>query len=240
MENALRPLGFIDAFYEGGAAAWARVDEWSDMDLYVVVEDGKAEEAFQAIEAALGRLGPIEETYVVTGLHSVGLSQKFYRLRNTSPFLLIDMAVLTRSAPEKYMQPEIHGRNVVHFDKTGVTEALPLDMEGFEAQMRERLVTLKRRTEMFHVEVSKELNRQHWVEALHIYRAYVLGPLVTVLSMVHRPMHHEFGMQYVYHELPEKVVSRLERLAFVSDPEDLRERYKEALEWFREVAAALG
>ncbi len=27
---ALRPLGLVDTSFEGGAAAWGRVDEWSD------------------------------------------------------------------------------------------------------------------------------------------------------------------------------------------------------------------
>ncbi len=36
------------------------------------------------------------------------------------------------------------------------------------------------------------------------------------------------------------ILRRLERLSFVSGPENLRERNDEALRWFREVAATLG
>ncbi len=240
LEAALRPLDYVDAFYEGGAAAWRRIDPWSDVDLYVIVEDGRTEEAFATIEASLERLAPIEGTYVVEGLHSEGLAQKFYHLRGTSPFLLIDMAVLTRSAPEKYLEPEVHGENVVLFDKTGVTEVPPLDRDAFEAKRRARLAQLRERTGMFHVNVEKDLNRGHGVEALFGYWMYVLLPLLEVLRMEHGPLHHAFGTRYVYDELPPEVVQRVEELAFARDAEDLREKYREALQWFREVASRAG
>ena len=36
---ALKPLDYVHAFWEGGAAALNRIDEWSDIDLYLDVDD---------------------------------------------------------------------------------------------------------------------------------------------------------------------------------------------------------
>ena len=40
---SLEPLNFVYAFWEGGAAAFNRVDEWSDIDLFIVVDDDISE-----------------------------------------------------------------------------------------------------------------------------------------------------------------------------------------------------
>ena len=54
--DALKPIEYVLAFWEGGAAAFNRVDEWSDIDLYLVVDDKKVDETFVAFEKALKSL----------------------------------------------------------------------------------------------------------------------------------------------------------------------------------------
>jgi len=50
LAEALKPLDYVHAFYEGGAAAFNRIDEWSDLDLYLVVDEEKVNETFVAVE----------------------------------------------------------------------------------------------------------------------------------------------------------------------------------------------
>jgi len=57
--------------------------------------------------------------------------------------------------------------------------------------------------------------------------------------MKHGPVHYDFRMRYVHRELPPEVLRRLERLAFVRDPDDLAAKYEEALAWFREAIGAI-
>ncbi|MEE9593039.1 MAG: hypothetical protein V3W28_05610 [Thermoplasmata archaeon] len=239
LDRRLRPLPYADAFWEGGAAAWGRVDAWSDIDLYTVVEEKKVSDVLGVIEEALSDLSPIQQTYVVTWPPSAGIAQRFYRLRDASPFLLVDLAVLARSAPDKFLEPEVHGQNVVYFDKTGVTEVPSLDQKAFDRKLSDRLDKLKETVEMFHPSVEREIHREHWIEGFDTYRAYVLGPLIEVLRMKHGPLHHDFRTKYVYHELPVNVANRLEGLTFVEASTDLLEKYGEALRWFREVVAEL-
>jgi len=46
-------------------------------------------------------------------------------------------------------------------------------------------------------------------------------------------------MRYVYRELPSEVLRRLERLAFVKDPDEFAAKDEEALAWFREAIDAV-
>src|SRR5690348_9403071 len=63
MITALKPLEYVHAFWEGGAAAFGRVDEWSDIDAYLLVDDAKIADAFLAVEKALESVSPIRQKY---------------------------------------------------------------------------------------------------------------------------------------------------------------------------------
>ena len=39
LEDTLKPLDYVQAMWQGGAAAFNRVDAWSDIDLVVLAED---------------------------------------------------------------------------------------------------------------------------------------------------------------------------------------------------------
>jgi predicted nucleotidyltransferase len=48
--TTLEPIDFVLAFWQGGSAAHGFTDEWSDLDIGVIVEDGYVEETFLMVE----------------------------------------------------------------------------------------------------------------------------------------------------------------------------------------------
>ena len=54
--ETLKPIDFVQAFFEGGAAAFNRIDEWSDIDVYLIVDDDKVSQTFQVAEETLKML----------------------------------------------------------------------------------------------------------------------------------------------------------------------------------------
>jgi hypothetical protein len=237
LANALRPLGYVHAFYEGGAIAFGRVDEWSDIDLYLIVDEAKTSEAFLAVEEALKSVSPVKQKYEVAQLPWPGVSQAFYKLENASEYLIIDLAVLKLDSPEKFLQSEIHGNSVFYFNKLDKLCIPPLDRDAFAEKISERLKRLQARFGMFGNFVQKEINRGNFLEAVDLYYTLVLGSLVEVLRMKHNPVHYDFRMRYVHYELPAEVVAKLERLYSVKNVRELQSKYYEASEWFRKAAS---
>ena len=237
--NALEPLGFVYAFWEGGAAAFNRVDEWSDIDLYLVVDDKKVDETFLAVEKALISLSPIEQKYEVLHPPSLGLSQTFYRLQGTSEYLLIDLAVLRSRSPDKFLEPEIHGNAIFYFNKSIKLKPPPLDKNAYVRKLQERLERLKARFTMFNSFVQKEINRGNHLEALDFYNAYTIAILVAALRIRYNPFHHNFRMHYIHYELPSEIITKLEHLCFVRDEKDLQEKYNEATYWLHEIMSEI-
>jgi hypothetical protein len=235
LTSSLKPLHYIHAFWEAGAISWNRVDEWSDIDLYIAVNDDKVEDTFQAVERALKSLSPIKQKYDVPETGFPGVSQAFYKLENTSEYLIIDLAVLKLSAPDMFLEPEMHGNPLFHFNKSSCIKVPSLDKETFNKKLGARMAKLQARIDMFNNFVQKEINRRNFLEAIEMYYNITLASLVEALRMKHYPIHYEFRMRYVHYEFPQKVISRLQTLYLVKDFDDLREKYREATIWFHET-----
>jgi predicted nucleotidyltransferase len=233
--NALKPLDYVHAFYEGGAAAFNRIDKWSDIDLYLIVDDDKVNEVFLVVEKTLESLSPIKQKYEVPQLPWPGVSQAFYRLEDASEYLIIDLAILKLNSPDKFLEPEIHGNVVFYFSKNDKVKLPRLDRNSFIKKLDERVQRLQARFNMFSNFVQKEINRGNNLEALDLYHALTLVMLVEALRIKYNPFHYDFKMRYVHYELPPETTMKLEHLYFVKDQEDLQEKYFQANKWFNET-----
>lgn len=239
IKAALLPVPFAIAMWEGGAASFGRIDEWSDIDLQVAAQDGHVEEIFPIVERAVAELSPIDLKYELPRPSWHGHLQNFYRLRDASPYLLIDLVVMRVSAPEKFLQPEIHGSAIRHFDKANVLRAPRFDQAAFDARLKDRVESLRVTFELFRPLTLKELNRGNAIEAVAFYQSWVLRPLVEVLHIRHAPFHYNFNTRYVQHDLPKPVLDKLQPLYFVRDPKDLRAKREEAENWFHETLSQI-
>ena len=232
LRERLEPLDFVLAMWEGGAAAFGRVDEWSDIDLQVAAQDERVGEVLPIVEATLLSLSPIDIRYEIPRPTWHGHAQTFYRLGNASKYLLIDFVVLKQSSPLKFLEPEIHGTVVVHFDKANIVRADPLDRAALNAKLKERLVALRMTFDLFQILTLKELERRNDIEALSFYQGYTLRPLVEALRIRFAPTRYNFHTRYVQYDLPADVVQKLQALFYVKDAADLRAKREEAERWF--------
>ncbi|MFQ6065086.1 MAG: hypothetical protein ACE5L6_06390 [Candidatus Bathyarchaeia archaeon] len=233
--DALEPLDYVHAFWEGGAAAFDRIDEWSDIDLYLVVDDKKVDETFLAVEKALKSLSNTKQKYDVTHPPESGIFQAFYRLEGANEYLIVDLAVFKLSSPDKFLEPEIHGNAVFYFNKSDRIKLPTLDKNALVKKLQNRLKRLQARFEMFNNFAQKEINRGNHLEAIDFYRAITLASLVEALRIRHKPVHYDFRMHYIHYELPIDVVSKLKDLFFVENEKDLQAKYREGTKWFHEV-----
>ena len=232
LQSALEPLDYVFAMWEGGAAAFNRVDEWSDIDLQFDVDDAYVADTFAVIERTLETLSPIDLKYKTPQLPWQGMAQWFYRLKHASPYLLTDTVVIQHSAPDKLLTSEIHGQAKFYFDKARVSQVAPLDQTDWNKRLRDRLAALRVTFEMYQILTLKELNRGNTLEALAFYSGYTLRPLVEVLRMRYDPTRHNFHTRYLHYNLPADVVQQLESLYFVVNADDIRAKRVLAEKWF--------
>lgn len=235
LENALQPLPYVQSMYQGGAAAFNRADQWSDIDLMVIVDDDHIPDTVAVFEKVLRDLSPVELRYELPQPTWHGHWQAFYILRDAGPFLMIDLCILKASNTNRFLEKEIHGDAVIHFDKTGLVKSPPLNAEAHFKQIKTRLETVRVTFELFQSLTQKELNRGNRIEAFTFYQAYTVRPLIEVLRMQYDPARYNFHTRYIYHYFPREVVQRLEPLFFVVDAQQLQTRLEEAQQFFHEA-----
>jgi hypothetical protein len=237
--KALEPLNYIHSFWEGGAAAFNRIDEWSDIDLYLVVDDNKVDETFFAVEKVLKSLSPIKQKYEVVHPLQSGVFQAFYKLEEASQFLIVDLAVLVLSSPDKFLEPEIHGNVVFYFNKSDRVKRPTLDKDALIEKLQERLERLQAKFDMFNNFVQKEINRGNHLEALDLYYSLTLAALVEALRIRYNPVHHDFKMRYIHYEFPSEIIEGLKHVYFVKDERELQEKYRVAADWFYKIISEI-
>ncbi len=237
--NALEPLDYVHAFWEGGAAAFNRIDEWSDIDLYLVVDDEKVDKTFLSVEKALTSLSSIKQKLEVPHPTQSGLFQAFYSLEDANEYLVVDLAVLKAGSPDKFLKPEIHGEAVFYFNKSDKVKPPSLDRDVLIRKLQARLERLQARFNMFSNFVQKEINRGNHLEAINFFNALILATLVETLRIRYNPVHHDFKMHYIHYELSPDVIKKLKHLYFVKDENDLQEKYHKAVKWFQEIMSEI-
>lgn len=239
MRHAVEDDAAALALMEGGSTAFGRGDEWSDVDLYLVVEDGTAERFLGTVESALTNAFGIIARHVEPQPTWHGHHQIVYRLRGASPYLLVDLCVMERSRLGRERSRIRHGDPVVFFDKADVTSFEEPSVADLRQKLRARVEAITSSFHMFQTFVTKNIARKQAGEAVAYYSAYTLRPLNELLRIRHDPHRHDYGVRYVKYDLPNDVAERISALFLVRDLDDLAAKHAEAVRWFDETLATL-
>jgi hypothetical protein len=237
--GVLEEKDYALAMWEGGAAGFNRVDQWSDLDVQGIVKDGFVEQAFEDVEAALADLTGTDYRFCLPEPTWHGHSQCFYRFKDASPYLILDLVFMQEnSEADRFMQFKTHGEPLVWFDKAGLVVEEPLDVEGMIEKMKAAVESARMRYDLFWIMTMKEVHRRNDIEAFIYYFNFVIRPLHEVLRITYSPARY-FYNRYPHYDLPEEVAGRLARFFYIRDLEDLVEKFEAARGWFDEVVVGV-
>lgn len=221
------------AGWEGGSAAFDRIDAYSDIDLeYLVTDDASFDDLYASAERALETVSPILASHTP-------LLGRYYRLKDADEFLLVDLVFLRVGNPDRRAETERHGTKRALFDKGTWLRPTPLDEGALAIGRARRLGELKTWFPMSQVFVRKAILRGQHVEAVQAYWACTLRPLADMLRMRYAPARWDFGMRYLDRDLPANVYGRVRELALVTDLEDLEIKRARASAWGTELLREL-
>lgn len=227
----LRSYPQVNIIAEGGAKAFNRYDELSDIDLMVDAEDGTVGETVKMFENFLDKLAGISSVYSVA--EQKEKQHKFYKLKDTDKFSIIDLFIIERSNPAKEMEKHIHGDLVIHYDKYDFMKDQTYDKESFQKKINEFEKKSKSVFEFFLYQTEKEILRGHYIDALAYYFDLTLKPLIRSLRVKYNPVHYNFELRYLYDEFPKNIVKEIELLLSITDIDDLKRKLKLAEEIYK-------
>lgn len=230
---ATEPAPWAIALWEGGSASFDRLDEGSDLDIGLAVDDAHVADGFAAVEGALTTVDPIEatwESFPVTDIKP----QRYYRLTSG---LIVDVGVLPASTPplSRFVDRRRHGVPKVEFDRAGWTDDVPVSEQDLAERLAGRRTWLAAQFAVCSGLALKSARRGEAAEAVAFYHAFVMRPIVELLRIRHDPWRHDFGVRYLRFDLPEPDRERVYRLWMVADLDALRAQHAEASAWFAEL-----
>jgi hypothetical protein len=213
---AIADLPWAHAAWLGGSDATGRLDRFSDIDLVVAVDDDRIEEAFSVVRACLQTLSPIDLEWRVPSPTFHGHEQVFYRLRDADPHHMVDFVPMKLSAPPptRFLDRERHGVPVVLFDRVDFCATVPMDQPSIEQRRRTRLERIRVTFPLLQPLVTRAVARGQPADAAYWYMQLTLLPTVEILRMLHAPDRFDFGMRYLYDDLPPEVYAQVCALVF--------------------------
>jgi hypothetical protein len=221
----------VRAAWLGGSDASGRTDRWSDVDIQLIVEDDRIEEAYACVHAALEALSPIELRHRFPMPTWHGHEQEILKLAASDPWSIVDLVIMAQSHPDRFLERARHGEPLTLLDRDGLVVPAPLDRDAHLTRLRARLATLRVTFPLFQSFVTKAALRGHVADAMHEYQTCTLRPLIELLRMRHCPERFDYGPRYLDRDLPASLREAVEALVFVPTVE--------AIESFRHRAAAL-
>ena len=235
----LEPRGAVLAMWEAGSHAFARDDEFSDLDIGLLATNDGVDAAWKAIDDAFETIGGVKLRWCQTAHIFKGMEQRVYQPRAANRWLQVDIGLFPESVEYLYNEIERHGKATVLFDKTNRLAPPKFDHEKHLREMRDalqqELMKWRSHSDFFR----KELARGRHVDAFGFYIGLCIRPLLAVLGMLHRPQRWDYGFRYVKEDMPADVVARLDRLLYVAEPELLEGRLVEATAMFEDAVAQL-
>ncbi len=229
----------ILAVWEGGSAATGRLDEYSDLDLSIVVEDDAIEKIFAAFDTWIEKTFGIIHKYRVPEPTWHGLSQCFYDVDKVTPFVYLDIDLIKRSLPHKMMETDRHGHGVLWFDRIGVYNPAPSPREEIKERGHRLFSSITQTDFLTMIEVEKGLARGHFIDVFPTYMAFVQRHLGVALNLKYRPEKADFGTRYGRVEYGKKDAALLENAMQARGIDELRRQYAIVKRRYQELISEL-
>lgn len=230
LKNELNALLFnqkdVYAAFEGGSKATGYDDDYSDLDLLVITSDDGVEQVFMAFESYLQEKYGIIRKYRVPEPTWHGFSQCFYLIGMMPELFYIDFAIAKVSVPDKFTDPERHGKGNLWFDKGNYYQVI-LETDDQIHKRCKRFYQLVTESDfLIEIEILKNIKRGRYIEAYPFYYQFITRQLGVMLNLKHRRNKVDFGIRYAYRDYDPKDLELIVKCLKPKDINDLKENFQ--------------
>lgn len=215
----------VYAFWLEGSHAHGIADEYSDIDLWFDVEDGKEDNILCSIRDIVSAIAPIDYDQQAANPHPQ-IWQSVLHLTGTPEFMRLDICIQSHSRDICFAEGFVDQKIKVLFDKCGIIRYSATDWQALKNEQFARAKELMSSYTIAQSNLRKELARRNFLEALNYYHNDILKPLIEVLRIRHQPTKQEFHLKHIYRDLPEDIISIMEDLYAVKCLEDIEAKWR--------------
>lgn len=236
IKNKFITMDEVHAYWLEGADSLNAVDEYSDIDIWLDVEDGYEDRVFVLAEEELSKLGKLDFKYSIKHAHPK-IHQNYYHIEGTSQYLIIDFCIQSHSRDKnevRFIEGDILEFPKVIFDKSNVITILK-DEEKVDISLIKDIISEIKAKYNQHSRVIKYVERDNYPEAFIYYLKYVADPLVQLMRAKYTPKYHYLHFIHISNHIPKEEVKLIEYYYQISSLEDIRTKTEKAQETCNEL-----
>lgn len=228
LQKSLSERTDVHAFWVEGSVPQGYADKYSDIDLWLSVDDDKVFTIYDDIEPILAQIAPIDFRYQVK--NSGELGHVAYHLQGMNEFLTIDINTQGISREVKLVEG-VDDAEII-FDKRQVIDFQVSSLRGYNLdEAREKL---GRYYKLISLSVIKNIKRGKSLEALHYYHL-ILRYATKFLRLKHGKREKaEYDLKHIYRDLPETETNQLEKFYDVK-MQDIETTLSELEKWIKSL-----
>ncbi len=231
LAEGLKDNKSVLAMWLEGADANELVDEYSDLDIWIEVKDGTEKKIMKKVQTILESMGELDLVSDKKNTHPKILEYVFH-IKNTNPFLLIEIAIQSKSRKFCFVKEFDHEKPKVIFVKNNVLKYASLNKKEWEKELQDDLKQLKN---IFRQQSRVKTKRKNFLETYYSYLEWTIEPLIKILRIKFCPFKKDYGFKHLDRDLPCEVVGKLESLIKVNNINDLAKKHKIAQKWFERL-----
>lgn len=170
LKNRFIAVDQVYAYWLEGADSLNAVDEYSDIDVWMDVEDGYEDMVFKIAEEEFTKQGKLDFKFKLNHSHPK-IRQNYYHIEGTNEYLLIDFCIQCHSRDRnevKYVEGDILEFPKIIFDKDNIITILEEDKEIDLDIIKNSINEIKGKY-MQHSRVIKYVKRNNYPEAFIYY-----------------------------------------------------------------------
>lgn len=231
LRNALEKNSSVFAFFLEGSDAHGTVDEYSDIDIHLVIDGENFESVSRSIEEALPNID-LRLPHMQTGYAG---PKMLYHVEGTPKFLIIDVTLQSYS---DLMKVRARGKSML-FDKKGVLESEQEATDNEKKDTLSRIEDIETRIPLRMMCLERNLKRNNYLDTLQTYHKLILDKLIEALRLLYCPQWPDIGLKHAMVDLPVEIVKDIEDLYRVSSIEEIQEKSKKADELLKKTLEEL-
>jgi hypothetical protein len=225
-ENALKPLTYVHALWLEGSIPQGYADKYSDLDIWISVDDKNFKSIYDDIDKILSSIGKTDLRYVMK--HNDELGHIIYHLAGMSEFLTIDVNVQKINRKVSLIEG-IDEVNII-FDKNNIVKSRS-ERPIFEKPSPQRLQDY---FQAMHPNVIKNIKRGRPLEAYHYYDGIIEEIIKYFRLQAWHAEKANYWRKHVYRDLKADIVKKLEYFTFIK-PEEIGAKLKELGKWINSL-----
>jgi predicted nucleotidyltransferase len=225
-KEKLEPLTYVQALWLEGSGPQGYADDYSDIDLWISVEDEKFTFIYSDVDGLLNELGVVDLRYVMKTNQELG--HVVYHLKNMSEFLTVDVNAQKKS--REVTLSEATDKVDIIFDKSSIIKFHP-ERVVFDKPSKDRLLDYFK---VQHPNVLKNIKRNKPLEAFHYYDAIIEEVIRYFRLQAWDAEKANYWRKHIYRDLKYETTKKLEYFTFIK-VEELEAKLEELGGWIKSI-----